>query len=133
MSDFENKSVLRDFTQMQLQLRAWEFAFLPFDKGMIAIELFWRIADSHASGEALNFKKLFYSSRFSARGLRYMIEEFEAEGWCVLCRSSSDKRFREIVPTQHFLDRLGEYVELASKLQHRPRNSSATNDLKVMR
>jgi hypothetical protein len=99
MSVSDNNKKLLDFSQSVMNIRFWEEKNLPLSQSRIAFDLLLFIANCHYSETHLTLKYLFNSLNYSERGVRYVLEQFVNNGWCEVVGSTSDKRFRHVIPS----------------------------------
>jgi DNA-binding MarR family transcriptional regulator len=99
----------KHFTQGVQHIRRWEDAHLPVSQSRLAFDLFMLIAHSAESGAPLTLKQLFHSMRYSERGIRYVLEQFVAGGWCEITSHQEDKRSRQVMATDKLRIAVREY------------------------
>lgn len=120
---------LREFTERLIETRLWEERNLPRSQSRIAFDLMIFIAHCHYSKTPLTLKLLFNSLTHSERGIRYVLDQFVENEWCIFNVAIHDKRFRHIYPTIKFLEAFENYYllhttsskDLSSTLQDRNR------------
>lgn len=96
------------------RIRLWEDAHLPLSQSRIAFDLFMLIAHSAELEQPMTLKELFNSLRYSERGIRYVLDQFIAGGWCSVTGNESDRRFRLVVATDLMRERLREYEDFCA-------------------
>ncbi len=114
MSVLKQNHELTEFTKRLIETRLWEEKNLPLSQSRIAYDLLIFIAHCHYNATPLTLKLLFNSLSHSERGVRYVLEQFIANEWCVIEHASHDKRFRHITPTTKFLDAFESYFLIYS-------------------
>lgn len=99
----------KHFTQSVQHIRQWEDAHLPVSQSRLAFDLFMLIAHSAETESPMTLKQLFHSMRYSERGIRYVLEQFVAGGWCEITSHQEDKRSRRVMATDKLRIALREY------------------------
>jgi hypothetical protein len=100
--DTSNKSISKiiNFSEILIQLMAWEKSNLPIEQSALALDLFLVIVHNTLRDRPLTLKQLFNSVDFSEAGIRKHLKRLLAEGWCSLEGSAKDKRLRLWTDTQ---------------------------------
>jgi hypothetical protein len=103
---------LSEFTKQLIAIRLWEERNLPRSQSRIAFDLMVFIAHCHYNKTPLTLKLLFNSLTHSERGIRYVLDQFLENEWCIYRTAFHDKRFRHIYPTDKFIDAFENYYRL---------------------
>lgn len=61
-------------------------------------------------------KKIYYSIDYSEKTLREILKSFEKEGWIEFQTNAQDKRFKKIVFTQKFMDKIHDWLTVYNTL-----------------
>jgi predicted transcriptional regulator len=115
--DTSNKSISKiiNFSEILIQLMAWEKSNLPIEQSALALDLFLVIVHNTLRDRPLTLKQLFNSVDFSEAGIRKHLKRLLAEGWCSLEGSAKDKRLRHVVAQAKMLAALDRYTEAMRK------------------
>lgn len=103
---------LCEFTKQLIEARLWEERNLPRSQSRIAFDLMVFIAHCHYSKTPLTLKLLFNSLTHSERGIRYVLDQFLDNEWCIYRTAFHDKRFRYVYPTDKFIVAFENYYDL---------------------
>ena len=76
-----------------------------------AFDLSMLIAHGADTEQPMTLKELFSSLKYSERGIRYVLEQFIAGGWCEIAGHETDKRFRRVIATDQLRSKLIEYQQ----------------------
>lgn len=102
-----------NFSKCLISIRTWEMNNLPQSQSGIAYDLFIFVAHQHHKQEPVNLKQLSHSlSKYSQRGIRYVVEQFVNIGYIELVINEQDRRASHVRPTPKLIAAFDDYLQV---------------------
>lgn len=98
----------RNLLKALIETSQWEWDKLPGSRSLIGRHVYLCIANEVLQGTEIRagqpLKHVLFHPVFTDRAIRMKLREFELMGYIEMQSSQTDKRFRQLVPTQALID-----------------------------